>query len=220
MDKSEINDASREAEEFIRLTGASREAIAKLERYAEMLAEWSQKFNLIAPSTLPHIWSRHFLDSAQLLPLVKGSNLADMGAGAGFPGMVLSILGVSDVHLIESTGKKANFLRAVASDLGLNITIHQNRAEDIKDMRFDVITARALAPLKDLLSLSANLLRKEGYCVFLKGQKSDVELTDAKKYWMFDCEIKQSISDPSGSVLTIRNLRNNAYNRKRESRGH
>jgi 16S rRNA (guanine527-N7)-methyltransferase len=202
-----------EKEEFLRLWISSRADAIKFQRYAELLIEWNQKFNLIAPSTLPHIWSRHFSDSAQLFSLIPKKDdliLTDLGSGAGFPGIVLSLMGIKNIHLIESTGKKANFLRAVIETLDLDATVHQCRIEEIKNFKADIITARALASLRELFTLAAPLLKKDGLCLFLKGQKAEEELTDSQKYWMFDCTATQSLSDPSGSVLAIRNLKNAA----------
>ena len=208
-----------ERTKFQELTSASRETMEKLDRYAALLTQWSEKFNLVAPSTLPHIWSRHFLDSAQLFPLIPKREdrqlLADLGSGAGFPGLVLSAMGVPNVHLVESTGKKADFLRTVIAELGLDAVVRQNRIEDLIDFRADIITARALAPLKELLPLVMPLLRKGTICLFLKGQNADAELTESQKYWMFDTERQQSLSDPSGSVLIIKNLIKNAKTKSR-----
>jgi 16S rRNA (guanine527-N7)-methyltransferase len=187
--------------------------IEKLDRYAKLLAEWNQKFNLVAPSTIPHIWVRHFLDSAQLVSLLpKGENqtLIDLGSGAGFPGLVLSAFAVPNIHLVESTGKKATFLQLVIDELKLDATVHNCRIEDLHGLKADIITARALAPLKDLLQLAKPLLKKSGICLFLKGQKAEAELTESKKYGMFDHTLTQSLSDPSGSILTIRNIESHA----------
>lgn len=197
-----------------------RETLAKLERYADMLAEWNERFNLVAGSTLPQIWQRHFLDSAQLMNyLPEGTRrLADIGSGAGFPGLVLAILGVPEVHLIESITKKANFLRAVAEELKLNVTIHNQRAESIRDLLADVVTARAVTALPELLSLAKPLMGKEATALFLKGQNADAELTEARKYWTFRAEKHLSLSDPSGSVLKISDLkilRPHGHSRKR-----
>jgi 16S rRNA (guanine527-N7)-methyltransferase len=212
-----MDSVQAEKSEFVRLCLSSRggsphEVLAKLDRYAELLAEWNQRFNLVAPSTIPHIWSRHFLDSCQLLPLIPETHriLVDLGSGAGFPGLVLAILGVSEVHLVESTGKKAEFLRLVAKTLGLNAVIHQSRAENLRGLKADIITARALAPLNELLPLAVPLMKKDSLCLFLKGQKAEAELTEAKKSWMFDCTRTQSLSDSSGTILAIRNIRKNA----------
>jgi 16S rRNA (guanine527-N7)-methyltransferase len=199
--------------EFLSLWISSRGEEIKFQNYAELLTDWNQKFNLVAPSTLPHIWSRHFLDSAQLFPFIPKKPhqiLADLGSGAGFPGLVLSLMGVKNVHLIESTGKKADFLRAVINELELDAVVHQCRIEEMRDFKADIITARALAPLKELFPLAARLMKKDSLCLFLKGQKAQEELTESKKYWMFDCSATQSLSDPSGSVLAIRNLKNAA----------
>lgn len=199
-----------EKEQFIRLIPASREALGMLDQYAAMLVEWNEKFNLVAPSTIPHVWNRHILDSAQLVQLVPSSPdqvVADLGSGAGFPGLVLSIMGIKNVNLIESTGKKADFLRAVIEKLKLDAIVHQDRIENLKELKADIITARALGSLNDLFHVVQNIAKKDVYCLFLKGQKADVELTEARKCWMFDCEKTQSQSDPSGSILAIRNLR-------------
>lgn len=206
-------------ETFCRLIPAPREALERLDAYARLLAEWNEKFNLVAPSTVPQVWGRHFLDSAQLLPLIKDkmAAIADMGAGAGFPGLVLNILGCDNIHLIESIGKKAEFLRTVITELGLSATLHHGRVEDIKGLKADIVTARAVASLADLLKIASGLLKSGGYCLFPKGQKADVELTEAEKYWMFDCEKTASLSDPSGTILAIRNLAPRNTNARRTS---
>lgn len=195
--------------EFLKQFPVSHETLAKLDRYAELLAEWSRKFNLVAKSTLPDIWTRHFLDSAQLLKFIpaKAGNIADLGSGAGFPGLVLAIMGAPQVDLIESTGKKADFLRIVADELKLNASVHQSRIEDIRGFRADVITARAVAPLKELIVLANPLMKKDSLCLFLKGRNADAELTESAKYWRFACEKHTSISDPSGSVLILTDLK-------------
>ncbi|MGE3624303.1 MAG: 16S rRNA (guanine(527)-N(7))-methyltransferase RsmG [Bdellovibrionales bacterium] len=199
----------QEKQEFIESQNVSRETIGKLERYAKMLGEWNLKFNLIAESTFPHIWRRHFLDSAQFRKLIppEAVTIADLGSGAGLPGLVLSIMGVSGLHLIESIGKKARFLQAVIDDLKLDATVLHMRVESIHNMKFDVVTARALKPLPQLLKLANPLMHKDSLCVFLKGRQLKDELTEAGKYWKFNAETFQSLSDHSGSVLTIRNLK-------------
>ncbi len=198
----------------------SHETRAKFERYAELLIEWNEKINLVAPSTLPDLWSRHFLDSAQLYGLLppKTQNLVDLGSGAGFPGLVLALMGVPAVHLVESIGKKARFLEAVAAELAPNVTVHHARIETIRHIRADIVTARALTALPDLLSLAAPFLKKDSLALFLKGQKADAELTEARKYWTFACEKKPSLSDPSGTLLQISNLqiRHDAHARRKK----
>ena len=213
-----------EREAFSAATGVPRGTLAKLDRYAELLVEWNQKFNLVAKSTMPHIWTRHFLDSAQVYPRLLcahdtrdarggrnrdcgGLTLADLGSGAGFPGLVLAIMGDAKVHLIESIGKKANFLRAVVDELKLDTIVHQERAESLKGLQADIITARALGGLADLFKLSQPIAKPETIYLFLKGQNVDSELTEAKKNWTFDADKTPSLSDPSGAVLTVRNLK-------------
>lgn len=181
----------------------------KLERYVELLQEWNERINLVAENSLSHVWSRHILDSAQLYPLIPASakSLADLGSGAGFPGMVLAIMGAPNVHLIESVGKKASFLRAVSKELAPDAVVHQERIEAIRGFHVDIVTARALKALPELLRLAKPLMHKDSICLFLKGQKTDEELTEAKKYWTFACEKIPSLSDRSGTVLKISNLK-------------
>lgn len=211
------NIIDHERTEFQKHTGVSYETIHRLDRYAELLREWNQKFNLVAESTLPHIWSRHFLDSAQLMRFIpeRTEILADLGSGAGFPGLVLSILGVPGVTLIEATGKKADFLRNVVADLGLQTIIRQARIEDIRDTKADIITARALKPLKELFKLASPLMRNDSIGLFLKGRNLEDELTKSAQWWKFSHEKSRSISDPSGNVLIVKDLQyKNATTRK------
>jgi 16S rRNA (guanine527-N7)-methyltransferase len=206
-----------EREDFLRRFSVSHETLSKLDRYAELLIEWNSKFNLTAESTLPHIWQRHFLDSAQLIRFIPehSRTMADLGSGAGLPGLVLAIMGAPEIHLIESIGKKAEFLRTVIKELGLAAIVHQTRVESIFDKKFDVVTARALKPLPQLLKLSKSLITKDSTLLFLKGQKADAELTESRKYWRFECEAFPSLSDHSGRVLKIQNLRLSGGHQKR-----
>ncbi len=196
-------------EKFFEENQVPRETRIKLERYATLLVEENEKINLVAASTIPDLWKRHFWDSAQLFALLPRETtcLVDLGSGAGFPGLVLAIMGGLEVHLIESIGKKARFLEKVAAELAPNVTVHQERAEKIRNLRADVVTARAVAPLAELLSLAKPFLKSDGVCLFLKGQKADAELTEARKYWTFSAEKRESRTDPSGAVLLIRDLR-------------
>lgn len=188
----------------------SHETLERLTCYEAMLLDWNSRINLIAPSTAPQIWTRHFMDSYQLLSMIPNQSLrlADIGSGAGFPGLVLACAGMADVHLIESIGKKANFLREVARELGLPVTVHNERAEKIKDLKADIITARAVAALGDLLPLAYHLGKAGTVCLLMKGKTAPDELTESRKYWTFDCESTTSISDTSGMILTLRNLKN------------
>jgi len=201
-------------QEFIHRHNVSRETIHKLSTYEKMLVEWNEKFNLISASTLPNIWMRHFSDSAQILKYIpaNATKLADMGAGAGFPGLVLAILAQEHktslhIHEIESTGKKAHFLQAVVDELKLNVTIRRSRVEDIRDLKADIVTARALKALPELLKYANYLTHKDTICIFPKGKNAAEELTEARKYWTFALETHPSRSDDSGIILVLKDLR-------------
>ncbi|MCL2468640.1 MAG: 16S rRNA (guanine(527)-N(7))-methyltransferase RsmG [Alphaproteobacteria bacterium] len=185
------------------------EPLERLKAYESLLKDWSAKINLVSANSLPELWTRHFLDSAQLFPLLPENtkSLIDMGSGAGFPGMILAILGVPQVHLIESIGKKARFLEVVAQTLDLPVKIHHARIESLKGLKADVITARALKPLPELLSLAHPLMKKNSQALFLKGRQVPAELTEARKYWTFVCNEIPSRSDSSGHILKISDLR-------------
>jgi 16S rRNA (guanine527-N7)-methyltransferase len=186
-----------------------REVLRRLERYAEILVKTNDQMNLVASSTIPELWRRHFWDSVQLLPLIpRGSrSLVDLGSGAGFPGLVLAILGVPEVHLVESVGKKVKFLEEVAAEVAPHVTIHHARAESIRGLQTDIITARAVTALPELLSLAKPFFKKESVGLFLKGEKVEGELTEARKYWTFILEKKQSLTDKSGTILVMKNLK-------------
>jgi 16S rRNA (guanine527-N7)-methyltransferase len=211
-----------ERSEFAALMHVSRETMLRLDRYASLLIAWNEKFNLVAESTIPHIWKRHFLDSAQLVKHIpKGvKTIGDIGSGAGFPGLVLSILGIPNIHLIEATGKKVTFLRAVIADLNLSTEIVHERAESLRDSRYDVVTARAVGSVLDLLNYARHLIHKDSLCLFLKGQNADAELTEASKYWTFTRKKIQSLSDNSGSILVLKDItqKNVAPRKKRPKR--
>lgn len=164
--------------------------------------------NLVAPATLRDAWRRHFLDCAQLtayLPKPPG-RVVDLGSGAGFPGLVLAILGAEDVHLIEADGRKAAFLREAARITGTRVDIHTARVETVAPLRADVITARACAPLIRLLALAVPHLSASGICLFLKGRRVDAELTEARKRWKMRIGRYPSRSEPSGVILEVEDI--------------
>ncbi len=196
-------------EQFQVETGVSRETLDRLRLYADLLEKWQQRINLVGPATLPDLWRRHMLDSAQLWPLLPPDlpRLIDIGSGAGFPGLVLAILGVPEVHLIESDQRKGAFLREVARQTGATVTVHSARIESILDLSAPVVTARALAALPKLLDLAVPLLASGGQCLFLKGQNIEEELTSARKIWIFTEDRSPSRSDSTGLVLRVREVR-------------
>jgi 16S rRNA (guanine527-N7)-methyltransferase len=192
------------------LTGASDAQMADLVRFQELLAEWNEVMNLVGPLTIATYWTRHALDSAQLLDLApEASTWADLGAGAGLPGVVLAILlkgrAGARVHLVESMAKRCRFLEVVAKDLDLPVQIHNARAEDLK-LKVDIVTARACAPMTKLLGFAEPYLRGGATGLFLKGQDVAAELSEAAKAWKFDAELRPSQSDPRGRIVQVKGL--------------
>ncbi|MBY0421405.1 MAG: 16S rRNA (guanine(527)-N(7))-methyltransferase RsmG, partial [Parvularculaceae bacterium] len=173
------------AEAFAEEVGVSRETMARLERFDATLLAWSERMNLVARSTLPDRWRRHYLDSAQLLPLIPpdARTLVDLGSGAGFPGLVLAALTADrglKVFLIESIGKKAAFLAEAAAAMGLeSVVVLAQRIESVDLEPPDVVTARALAPLPALLGYAEPLVAARTLCLFSRGQDVENELTEA-----------------------------------------
>lgn len=196
--------------EFAAATGVSRETLELLEAYAAMLIDWNTRHNLVSESTLPDLWQRHMLDSAQLEPLVpvKVQNLADLGSGAGFPGLVLAILRRENlkVTLFEATKKKADFLSAVVEALALPVIVSPSRIETAAPQVFHCVTARAFAPLDQLLAYAHKFMGPRTICLFLKGQKLDLELTDAQRHWKMNIQKHPSKTHPLGVILEIRDL--------------
>ena len=197
--------------EFQTLTGATPGQIADLEVFIERLAEANAVMNLIGPDTLPDVWNRHIWDSAQLLTLAPAARTwADLGAGAGFPGVVLAILlkDVPDAHvwLIDSLGKRCRFLQAVVDELALPATVINGRAEE-QTLKVDVVTARAVAAMEKLLGYAQPYLQRGAQGLFLKGEKAEVELIEARKVWHFDSDLSVSRSDPRGRIVSVRSLR-------------
>ncbi|MGZ8364269.1 MAG: 16S rRNA (guanine(527)-N(7))-methyltransferase RsmG [Caulobacteraceae bacterium] len=181
--------------------------MADLERYRALLAEWNERLNLVGPSALESFWGRHAYDSAQLLALAPDAKTwADLGAGAGFPGLVLAILlkgvGGAQVHLVESTEKRCRFLQAVVDDLALPAQVHNGRAENLS-VPVDIVTARALAPMTRLLGYAKPWLAAGAKGMFLKGGNVDEELREAHEAWDFAAETVPSLSDPSGRIVLI-----------------
>ena len=222
----------------------SRETLQRLETYAGLLVEWQAKINLVGPATLPDLWRRHFLDSAQLLPLLGplpqtggglgrgkpahspnepslasptparpqfggGGVLVDLGSGAGFPGLVLAIMTDWRVHLLDSDQRKCAFLRQAALDCGVldRVTIHAKRIEQVTGIAADVVTARACAPLGELLELAEPFIGEKGTGLFLKGAQAEEELTQAQRRWTMRLDRRDSISDPAGVILSVTQLK-------------
>jgi 16S rRNA (guanine527-N7)-methyltransferase len=197
-------------EEFAAETGVSRETLSRLMVYAEILEGWNARQNLVSAGSLAEIWRRHIWDSAQLVKFIPDhvKTIADLGSGAGFPGLVLAELlrDRARVTLFEATAKKCAFLTEVAAKLGLNPKIRNTRMEDVEPLAFDVVTARACAPLDKLLSYAQHFSGPHTICLFLKGQNVGAELTEARKSWKMEALQHPSLTDPSGTILEIREL--------------
>ena len=200
-----------DAREFQALTSVSDAAVADLETFRQRLEAANAHMNLVGPATLPDYWNRHVLDSAQLLDHAPGAlTWADLGAGAGFPGVVLAILlkGRSDAHvwLIDSLGKRCRFLQEVVDELDLPATVIWGRAEE-QDVQVEVVTARAVAGMEKLLGYAQPYFESGAQGLFLKGEKAEAELTEAWKSWRFEAECLPSRSDPRGRVVKVGSVR-------------
>jgi len=193
------------------LTPVSRETEARLDRYVELLLEWQAKTNLVATSTLPHLWTRHISDSLQLLTFAPSAKAwADLGSGGGFPGVVLAcaLAEVPDarVHLVERNARKAAFLREALRVTNSAGTIHPADIGDSVDRivgRVDCVTARALAPLHQLIGFAEPLVRQGAKALFLKGQDVEAELTEATKYWNIRPQLHSSRTGGHGWIVEL-----------------
>jgi 16S rRNA (guanine527-N7)-methyltransferase len=196
-------------EEAGRLLGVSRETTARLALYLERLTQWQGTVNLVSRSTLADPWRRHILDCGQLWRLwpAGARRLVDLGSGAGLPGLVLAIMGAPETHLVESDRRKAAFLREAARAAAADVTVHACRSEAAPPLRPDVLTARGLAPLPELLALAEPLLGDGTLCLFLKGRTAAAELTAAGRQWTMRAETYPSLSDPDGRILALRQVR-------------
>jgi 16S rRNA (guanine527-N7)-methyltransferase len=210
-DASQVHAAQVQAAQVQAALGASAQQMCDLERYRVLLAEWNEAMNLVGPSALAEFWPRHAHDSAQLLALQPGARIwADLGSGAGFPGVILAILlkGApgAQVHLVESMAKRCRFLAEAVQALELPAVVHNARAEDLK-LRVEVVTARACAPLVKLLGYARPYLDRGAVGLFLKGQDVVSELTEASRYWKFEAQSTASLSHPDGRILQVKGLK-------------
>ncbi|WP_240476629.1 16S rRNA (guanine(527)-N(7))-methyltransferase RsmG [Geminicoccus roseus] len=186
------------------LLGVSRETLDRLRQWVDLLELWQQRINLVAASTLLDPWRRHVLDGGQILRHAHGAEVwADLGTGPGVPGMILAIMGVRQMHLVESDQRKVAFLREAARITGTEVEIHAVRIEQARLPKLDVVTARALAPLGKLLDLAAPHMNGDTIALFAKGQALPTELTDAARHWHMRQDVLPSLSDPRGNILRV-----------------
>jgi 16S rRNA (guanine527-N7)-methyltransferase len=184
-----------------------------LKTYVSMLEKWQKQINLVSTATLADVWCRHVLDSAQLYQLIPAGTkkVIDIGSGAGFPGLVLALFfkhyGGPEVHLVESDGRKCSFLMAVNRQTNAGATIHSNRVEEMLDLKGDVITARALAPLRKLIKISQIFDDGDSTYIFLKGAKAQAEVTDAEKEWTMKITETTSQTLSTSTILTLKGVK-------------
>lgn len=200
--------------ELMRLCDVSRETMDRLEVYSKLLEKWNPTINLVSKTTLKNKWHRHFLDSAQLwqhLPSCA-KTLVDIGSGAGFAGLVLAIIALEKKPLlkfvlIESDSRKCAFMRNVSRETGIDINILTNRIENVEGLQADIVTARALATLSQLLTYSKDILKDGGTCLFLKGDTYVNEVYEAKKSWGFMLKERQSVTHQNGRILQLTGIK-------------
>ena len=192
----------------------SRETFLRLKEYEKLLFKWNAKINLVSKSTLDNFWNRHVLDSAQFLSSVseKAGKWVDLGSGGGLPGLIVAILSdeiepVNKLFLVEADVRKAVFLKTVCRELGLKVEVYNNRIEELPPISANIVSARALAPLKTLCLYAKNHLEKDGVAVFAKGENWKVELDEAQKKWIFNYEAVKSTLHEGSVVLVLRGIK-------------
>lgn len=201
------------AQESVAGLNVSRETLAALHRFEALVQKWNPAINLVSKSTVPHLWTRHILDSAQIFSQCPDSatSWADLGSGGGFPGIVVAILARElkpglHMTMVESDLRKATFLRQAAREVNLHVTVLDQRIEAVEPLNADVLSARALAPLTELLSFAERHLREGGVAILPKGARFAEEIEDARKLWAFDADSRSSLSEADAAILVIRNI--------------
>ncbi len=205
---------SSDAAHFAASQSVSRETLDRLCVYEALLKKWNAAINLVSPQTLTSVWTRHFLDSAQLFscPATVPRHWADLGSGGGFPGLVVAALAQEKapemkLTLVESDKRKAAFLMTALREMGLRATVLASRIESLPPLEADVLSARALAPLDQLLGFAQTHLVATGEALFPKGQNWNEEVAQAREAWSFDCETQPSITQNDAVILKIKGLK-------------
>jgi 16S rRNA (guanine527-N7)-methyltransferase len=199
-------------EDALRLTSVSRETLGRVRSYLAVLDQWRERINLIGPGEGRHLWRRHVLDSLQLIEQISSDDLAvaDLGSGAGFPGLVIACAlaerpGAS-VTLVEKSPRKSEFLEAAIAAQGLPARVLNVRIEDPPRQKFDLVTARALAPLPKLLGFAHGWLKPSGKALLMKGRDVEAEVAEARRSWTFEMSDRASLSSPEGRVLRLSSI--------------
>ncbi len=197
-------------ESFAEACDVSRETLARLQIYVDLLRRWQTAINLVSPNSLADVWRRHVWDSAQLLPQLDdpAAPVLDIGSGAGFPGLILAILGVETVTLVDSDARKGSFLREVARQTDTPVTVLTGRVETMADRIAPpaVITARAVASLPLLLETIKLYIRPNTVCFFHKGRQAEAEIAAAREGWRFQVTRIPSHTDASGVILKVEDI--------------
>jgi 16S rRNA (guanine527-N7)-methyltransferase len=189
------------------------EALDRLKIYVRMLGEWQKTINLVSPTTLPEIWERHILDSAQIWPVIQnlsvGSSIVDLGSGGGLPALVLAMMGAEHVTMVESDARKCVFLREVSRETSLtNVTVVNKRIEVANDIKAPIVTARALAPLLQLVGWARPFIEANGTMIFSKGQNYQAEIDQLNEEFEDDfvgnIQTIQSITDAEARLVLVR----------------
>ncbi len=193
---------------FAKLSNAPPEVLDRLTAYVTLLGQWNQRINLVSKNTMGDVWRRHILDSAQLYRFLppRTQVVADLGSGAGLPGLILAAMGVPQMHLIESDQRKCVFMREAARVMGVSVTIHTKRIEQVSGFFADVITARALASLDQLIDISGQIRKSDTVCLFLKGEGAADELAEARQRWQMKSENLKSLSDNGATILKLESI--------------
>lgn len=207
--------AEQKAKTFV-CDAVSDKTVSRLEIYCDLLEKWNRSINLVSRETIGNVWQRHILDSYQVARLTQSfSSIVDLGSGGGLPGAVIGILNSSSTHgptvkLIESDQRKCAFLRTVARETSTRLIIENKRIEKAIPAKASIVTARALAPLIDLLPMARRHMNRDGRTFFLKGKNHISEITEAKEKYQFNLEIHRSISQAESAILEISDIQHAA----------
>ena len=199
--------------EFVKSLNVSRETLSGFYEYKALLYKWNEKINLVSKHTLINIWERHFLDSGQIIINVEasGKRWVDVGSGAGFPGLVVALLLRDrkvdcDLVLVEKNPKKVFFLKEVIRKLNLSVEVVNENIYTLEPLNADILTARAFSELNNLMEIAFRHRKKEGICLFLKGENYKIELDKTLNNWFFDYDIVGSLSSSSGNIIRVKKI--------------
>ena len=199
--------------EFVKNLNVSRETLNGFYEYETLLSKWNEKINLVSKNTLVDIWERHFLDSGQIIKHVEvsGKRWVDVGSGAGFPGLVVALLLRDrkidcDLVLVEKNPKKGFFLNEVIRKLNLSVEVVNDNIDNLEPLNADILSARAFSELNNLMEIAFRHRKKEGICLFLKGENYRIELDKTLNYWFFDYDIVDSLSSSSGKIIRVKKI--------------